>query len=65
MKYDIIIIFSFLFFFLLRSVVTGAVVSWDPSPQLVSPSWRRQRPRNWLPNLVKLFEIKNVCPIGV
>lgn len=47
-----------LFFLLLRSVVTGEAVSWAPNPQLASTRWRRQKPRNWLPNLVKLFGIK-------
>lgn len=45
-----------------RSVVTGEVASWDPSPQPASTSWRRQRPRSWPPSLVKLFGIKTVCP---
>lgn len=36
--------------------------SWAPNPQPALPSWRRQRPRNWPPSLVKLFGIKNVCP---
>lgn len=41
-----------------RSVVTGEAISWVPNPQLASTSWRRQRPRNWQPSLVKLFGIK-------
>uniref|UniRef100_A0AAZ1XZ37 60S ribosomal protein L7a n=1 Tax=Oreochromis aureus TaxID=47969 RepID=A0AAZ1XZ37_OREAU len=45
-----------------RSVVTGEVTSWVPNPQPASLSWRRQRPRNLQPSLVKLFGIKNVCP---
>lgn len=46
------------FFFPSRSVVTGEAISWVPNPQLVSTSWKRQRPRNWRPSLVKLFGIK-------
>lgn len=43
-----------------RSAVTGEAASWVPNPQLASTSWRRQRPRNWQPSLVKMFGIKNV-----
>lgn len=44
-----------------RSAVTGEAASWVPNPQLASTSWRRQRPRNWQPSLVKMFGIKK-CP---
>uniref|UniRef100_A0A0E9U0Q8 Uncharacterized protein n=1 Tax=Anguilla anguilla TaxID=7936 RepID=A0A0E9U0Q8_ANGAN len=38
---------------MMRSVVTGEVASWGPSQQLVLPSWRRLKPRNWLPSLAE------------